>query len=210
MDAEFWQARCLPHGAVCLPRRPDYNSGMANLQGQFLIASPHLSDPNFYKSVVLMIKHDEEGAFGLILNRPMANTVREIWRAVTEQELECDQPLYMGGPVKGPLICLHRIKSCAEAEVMRGVYFSAHKEQLLKVVSNTAKPFRLFAGYAGWAGGQLEGELHVGGWLSLPATKDLIFQDSDTLWDQVVRTIGDEILSPAIRTKHVPQDPSLN
>src|SRR5688572_1282976 len=85
---------------------------MASLQGQFLVASPHLSDPNFYKSVVLMVKHDEEGAFGLILNRPTTNTVREIWRAVTEQDLECEQPIYMGGPVSGPLVCLHRMKSC--------------------------------------------------------------------------------------------------
>ena len=183
---------------------------MANLQGQFLVASPHLSDPNFYKSVVLMIKHDDDGAFGLILNRPTTSTVREIWQAVTEQDLECEQPIYMGGPVSGPLVCLHRMKSCAEAEVLRGVYFSAHKEQLLKIVSQTAKPFRLFSGYAGWAGGQLEGELHVGGWLSAPATKKLIFQDGDTLWDQVVRTIGDDILGPAIKTRHVPDDPSLN
>jgi putative transcriptional regulator len=183
---------------------------MANLQGRFLVASPHLSDPNFYKSVVLMIKHDDDGAFGLILNRPTTNTVGEIWRAVIEQDLECEQPIYLGGPVSGPLVCLHRMKSCAEAEVLRGVYFSAHKVQLLKVVSQTAKPFRLFSGYAGWAGGQLEGELHVGGWLSSRATKDLIFQDSETLWDQVVRTIGDEILGPAIKTRHVPENPSLN
>jgi putative transcriptional regulator len=183
---------------------------MASLQGQLLVASPHLSDPNFYKSVVLMIHHNEEGAFGLILNRPTTSTVREIWQAVTEQDLECEQPIYMGGPVKGPLVCLHRIKSCSEKEVLKGVHFSAHKEQLLKVVSQTAKPFRLFSGYAGWAGGQLEGELHVGGWLSAPASKDLVFDDSETLWDQVVRTIGDDILGPAIRTKHVPDDPSLN
>ena len=140
---------------------------MSHLQGQFLVASPHLGDGNFYRSVVLMIKHDDEGAFGLILNRPTGNTVREVWRMVTEEELDCDQPIYLGGPVQGPLVCLHRIKSCAEAEVLPGVYFAAHKDELHKIVSQTAKPFRLFTGYAGWAGGQLEGELQVGGWLTL-------------------------------------------
>ena len=60
---------------------------MKSLQGQFLIASPELGDPNFYKGVVLMIKHDEEGAFGLILNRPTDNTVGEVWKMVSEEEV---------------------------------------------------------------------------------------------------------------------------
>ena len=183
---------------------------MSSLQGQLLIASPHLADGNFFRSVVLIVKHDDEGAFGLILNRPTPSTVRDIWRMVAEQELECDQPIYMGGPVSGPLVALHRLKSCAEAEVLPGIFFAAHKVQLLKVVSQTKKPFRLFSGYAGWAGGQLEAEMQVGGWLTLPAQKDLVFYDADDLWDQTVKTIGEDILGPAIKTKHVPENPSLN
>ena len=183
---------------------------MTSLQGQLLVASPHLADGNFYRSVVLMVKHDEEGAFGLILNRPTGNTVRDLWRMIAEQELECDQPLYLGGPVSGPLVCLHRVKSCAEAEVLPGVFFAAHKDQLLKVVSQTGKPFRLFTGYAGWAGGQLEGELEAGGWLAVEGSKNLVFYEREDLWEQVVRGIGEDILGPAIKTKHVPEDPSLN
>jgi len=183
---------------------------MSSLQGKLLVASPHLGDPNFYKSVVLMIKHDAEGAFGLILNRPTPNTVRDVWQAVTDQELECDEPIYLGGPVEGPLVAIHPIKSCAEAEVLKGVYFSAHKEQLLKIVSQTKRPFRLFSGYAGWAGGQLDGELHVGGWLAATPDKELIFTASDELWEQAIRTIGEDILAPAMKTKHLPDDPSLN
>jgi putative transcriptional regulator len=183
---------------------------MSSLQGQLLVASPQLGDGNFYRSVVLLVKHDDEGAFGLILNRPTGNTVADIWRMIAEQELECDRPLYMGGPVSGPLVCLHRVKSCAEAEVLPGVFFAAHKEQLLKVVSQTGRPFRLFTGYAGWAGGQLEGELEAGGWLAVQADKDLVFYDQDDLWEQVVRGIGEDVLGPAIKTRHVPEDPSLN
>ena len=183
---------------------------MPSLQGQFLVASPHLGDGNFYRSVVLIIKHDDEGAFGLILNRPTGNTVRDVWRMVTEQELECDRPIYLGGPVQGPLVCLHRMKSCAEAEVLPGVYFAAHKDELQKIVSQQSKPFRLFMGYAGWAGGQLEGEMKVGGWLTIPANKTLVFDDREDLWEQVVRSIGQDVIAPAIRAKHMPQDPSLN
>jgi putative transcriptional regulator len=183
---------------------------MSSLQGQFLVASPHLGDGNFYRSVVLIIKHDDDGAFGLVLNRPTANTVGDVWRMVTEQELVCDRPIYLGGPVQGPLVCLHRVKSCAEAEVLPGVYFAAHKDELQKIVSQKSKPFRLFMGYAGWAGGQLEGEMKVGGWLTIAADKALVFDDRDDLWENVVQTIGQKIIAPAIKSKHVPPDPSLN
>src|SRR2546429_6526132 len=77
---------------------------MKSLQGQFLIASPHLADTNFYKGVVLMIKHDDEGAMGLILNRPTENTVTEVWKMVGEEDIECPQPIFFGGPVSGPLV----------------------------------------------------------------------------------------------------------
>ncbi len=183
---------------------------MASLQGQLLVASPHLADGNFYRSVVLMVKHDDEGALGLILNRPTANSVRDIWRMISESDLDCDRPLYMGGPVAGPLVCLHRLKSCSEAEVLPGVFFAAHKEQLLKIVAQSKRPFRLFTGYAGWAGGQLEGELQAGGWLVLAADKKLVFSEQEDLWEQVVRAIGDDILGPAIKMRHRPDDPSLN
>jgi putative transcriptional regulator len=183
---------------------------MKTLRGHFLIASPHLADTNFYKAVVLMIKHDEEGAFGLILNRPTENTVAEVWKMVGEDEVNCPQPIFLGGPVNGPLVALHRLKAAAEAEVLPGVYFAAHKDKMQKLVGQTAKPFRFFTGYAGWAGGQLEEELTAGGWLTAKAKKSLIFRSGDDLWDQVVRTIGEGILTKAIKVKHVPEDPSLN
>jgi len=183
---------------------------MKSLRGHFLIASPHLADPNFYKSVVLMIKHDDEGAFGLILNRPSGNTVQEIWKMVGENDIECGEAIFMGGPVSGPLVALHRVKSAAEMEVSPGLYFSAHKDKLHRVVSQTAKPFRFFTGYAGWAEGQLDDELKAGGWLTAKAKKDLVFRAADELWDHVIRTIGEGILGKTIKIKHLPENPSLN
>jgi putative transcriptional regulator len=183
---------------------------MKSLQGHFVIASPHLADSNFYKGVVLMIKHDDEGAFGLILNRPTENTIAEVWKMVGEEEVDCPQPIFLGGPVNGPLVALHRLKSAAEAEVLPGIYFAAHKDKLQKLVRQTTKPYRFFTGYAGWAGGQLEEELTAGGWLTSKANKKLIFQAADDLWEQVTRTIGEGILNKAIKLKHVPQNPSLN
>jgi putative transcriptional regulator len=183
---------------------------MKSLQGHFLIASPHLADTNFYKGVVLMIKHDDEGAFGLILNRPTDNTIHEVWKMVAEEEGHCPQPIFHGGPVSGPLVALHRVKSAAEAEVLPGLYFAAHKDKLQKIVSQSSKPYRFFTGYAGWAGGQLEGELNAGGWLKAKVKKDLIFHKGDDLWERIVRTIGADFLGQAIKPKHVPENPSLN
>jgi putative transcriptional regulator len=183
---------------------------MKSLQGHFLVASPHLADTNFYKGVVLMIKHDDEGAFGLILNRPTENTVAEVWKMVGEEEVDCPQPIFLGGPVSGPLVALHRLEAAAEAEVLPGIYFAAHKDKLQLLVRQTAKPYRFFTGYAGWAGGQLEAELTAGGWLTAKAKKSLIFRNADDLWEQITRTIGEHILGKAIKVKHVPKDPSLN
>lgn len=183
---------------------------MKSLQGHFLIASPHLADSNFYKGVVLMIKHDEEGALGLILNRPTENTVGEVMKLVDGNGDRSQSPIFAGGPVHGPLVALHRLKSAAEAEVLPGVYFAAERDKLKKIVRQTAKPYRFFEGYAGWSGGQLEDELAAGGWLTSKATKTLIFRDADNLWEYVTRAIGETILTKAMKVKHVPENPSLN
>lgn len=183
---------------------------MKSLQGHFLVASPHLADANFYKGVVLMIKHDEEGAFGLVLNRPTENTVGEVLRMIGVENVGCQAPIYLGGPVRGPLIALHRLKSAAEAEVLPGIYFAADRDKLEKLAVQTAKPFRFFMGYSGWAGGQLEDELSAGGWLTRKANKTLVFRDAEDLWEQVTRNIGENILNKAVKVKHVPDDPSLN
>ena len=74
---------------------------MNSLQGQFLIASPHLTDENFYRSVILMISHDQEGAVGFVLNRPMVSSMEEIW-AELEVDVESGKIIYLGGPVPGP------------------------------------------------------------------------------------------------------------
>src|SRR6478752_5971102 len=157
---------------------------MRFLQGKLLVASPHLGDDNFFRSVVLLVKHDAEGAFGLILNRPLNSTLQEVWDAINAEsaeeglpeELDLETParghqhIYVGGPVEGPLVVLHTQKKFSEAQVMTGLHFAAHKDHLRNVITQSKKPFRVFSGYAGWGAGQLEGELHAGGWLITEAS----------------------------------------
>lgn len=186
---------------------------MASLQGNFLIASPaspYGGDINFNRSVVLMVKHDDEGAFGLVLNRPTGNTVAEVWKLVSEASSDRQDPIYLGGPVQGPLMAVHGLASAAESEILEGVFLSAHKDQLKEVVAAEDTPFRLFTGYSGWGAGQLEGELEAGGWLIAPATAELVFHDKDDLWERVMHRVAKDILAPSLKSKHTPPDPTLN
>lgn len=183
---------------------------MKSIQGQLLIASPHLSDTNFFRSVVLMVQHDESGALGLILNRPTPQTIQEIWRSISDEMISCEQPVFHGGPVEGPLSALHDNPNWSENEVLPGVHFSAARDHLSQLIRSAEVPFRLFAGYSGWAGGQLESELAAGGWLCAPAKRSLVFGDVDEIWKTAVEGIGQQILQPTVARKHFPSDPSAN
>ena len=182
---------------------------MKSLQGQFLVASPHLPDTNFFRSVVLMIQHNEEGAFGVILNRPGRKTVAEIWALVGEGECQSGEPVFLGGPVEGPLLAVHTNAPCAQSAILDGLYMATRKDYLNRIVRSD-KPFRVFCGYAGWGPGQLENEIEAGGWMSYPAAVNDVFQDPDTMWKHVVGKIGLEILAPSIDTKRVPNEPWWN
>jgi putative transcriptional regulator len=182
---------------------------MRSLQGHFLVASPHLPDSNFYRTVVLMVQHDENGALGLVLNRPTNSTVGELWERVSSEPVSCERPVNHGGPVEGPLMALHTTADCADDEVLPGVYFASRDEYLERIVRGD-QLFRLFVGYAGWSPGQLESELDAGGWLTVPATPDDVFDDDEDLWRKISSRIGMEILEQAVRPRHVPADPSMN
>ena len=93
---------------------------MKSLAGNLLIASPFLGDQNFNKSVVLIIQHTEEGAFGLVLNRPTNFRMADVWDIVSDDEpCPADAVIHYGGPVEGPLMALHTKRSRSEHEQER-------------------------------------------------------------------------------------------
>lgn len=183
---------------------------MRSIEGCLLAASPHLPDPNFAGTVVLIIHHNEEGAFGVVLNRPSDHTVKDVWDAVGDHACESHQVLNLGGPIGGPLMAIHTEPSLSETEILPGVYFSARREALEELVQSDDQPFLIFSGYSGWGEGQLERELSSGDWLLTAATLEYIFHDSESLWQTVAKHIGDEILFSSLHIKHVPDDPSMN
>lgn len=183
---------------------------MKSLAGQLLVATPRLPDENFYRSVVLMIEHNENGALGVVLNRLADRSVEELWRDVSDVECHGHRPLNLGGPVSGPLLAIHTDRNLAEMEIIPGLYLAAHKDNLDHLVQQDQHRCRIFIGHSGWGGGQLEEELKQGAWHVTTATLETIFHAEDDLWKTVAKQIGDSVLFKSLKIKNVPDDPSMN
>src|SRR5690348_8195431 len=97
---------------------------MESLAGKLLIASSGLMDPNFVQTVILMVQHDENGALGLVLNRPLQTTVKEACEQALETECEVEGYLYQGGPCEGPLMVLSGVETAGQIQVTEGVHFT--------------------------------------------------------------------------------------
>ena len=178
----------------------------ASLQGKLLVASPALVDPNFLKSVVLMVQHDENNALGVILNRPLEITVAQACEQVLEQEYDVDGVIHLGGPCEGPLMVVHDQEDAADLTVMDGVYFTTEREKIERLLVTEGAELKFFVGYSGWGAGQLEAEMETGSWLVAPADGKLVF-GADDQWGKLKNWIG---LGGIVDPKLIPDDPSLN
>ena len=182
---------------------------MESLQGKLLIASPALLDPNFRQAVVLMVRHDGEGAMGLILNRPTTTMLAEAWKEVSDSPCSMEQPLRIGGPCPGPLVSLHTDDSLGQIQITSSLFFSAEAETMESLVMLSGQKARFFVGYAGWVTGQLESELDTGSWIIAPATVAHVFGGSDDLWKQEKRKASVRYIK-SMNVRHLPEDPSDN
>lgn len=182
---------------------------MDSLAGNLLIAIPDLHDANFFRTVVLLFHHDDEGASGVVLNRPSDVTVAKVWDEVAREPTDCQEFVNIGGPVDGPLIALHASLALAETPVVEGVFLSMGRDKLNRLVNQSVQRFKIYSGYSGWGPGQLESEIKQGGWLTVPADSDQVFDSPDGLWRRVCSQVGNDILKPHIGN-FKPTDPSLN
>src|SRR3954463_3565046 len=180
---------------------------METLQGQLLIASPSLLDPNFRRAVVLVTEHNDEGAAGLVLNRPGPAPVSELVPQL-EPLVEDGEQVWLGGPVQqNAVLVLGEFLDPDEAAVplfgRLGLPPLPDPENLPPVPT----PPPVFAGYAGWGAGQLEDEVERDDWIVEPAAEDDAFTEApDELWADVLRRKGGiyELVS------RIPEDPSVN
>lgn len=180
---------------------------MASTRGQLLIAGPALLDPNFRRTVVLVIEHSSDGALGLVLNRPSETTVSEIAPEL-EAVVDPGSAIFVGGPVQpSGVIVLARFEDPQQSALM-----SFDDVGVLRAESSLADPPRLaaaraFAGHSGWGPGQLDAELEQDDWILERATlEDAFCTDPRTLWSVVLGRKGGSYALVA----RMPPDPSLN
>jgi putative transcriptional regulator len=181
-----------------------------SLEGHLLVASPELNDPNFAKSVVLIIHHDEDGAFGLVLTQPTNVMVAQLWDQQNDTKCRAVDAIHRGGPVDGPLMALHTKEEIGGNVVLPGIFYTVAIPHLEQLITKDVQPARYFYGYSGWGAGQLEGELEVGGWLTIPARPEDLFQNAESLWEVTIRRISGRSVLKSLGIEDFPRDPSAN
>lgn len=178
-----------------------------SLKGQLLISSGGLYDPNFRHTVVLVGEHNADGALGVVLNRALNVTVED---AVPELSafVSGGEALYQGGPVQPErpvLLAEFDDLSKADLHVFGPVGFLVG--DVSTPVEAGVRRARVYAGYSGWAPGQLEAEMAEQSWIVDPATVDDVFTDApDLLWSRILRRKGPHFE----RLSKMPFDPSMN
>ena len=168
---------------------------MSDLAPGILIAVPQMDDPNFARSVVLLVEHDESGAMGITFNRPSDVALEEIGK---EHGMDVHQGAgyaFIGGPVqreRGFLV--HRRPEVGDSvELEEDVFLSVSTDALRTLLAGEPASYRLCLGYAGWGPGQLERELVAGGWLNAGISSKRIFDTPvEKIWEAVIRDLGIE------------------
>ncbi len=177
--------------------------------GILLIADPFLKDPNFLRSVVFLCEHKEDGSFGFVLNRQFEITLEELIPELAGYQL----PVYYGGPVQ--LDSIHFLHQYPEEipggkEILKGVYWGGEFDAVVDLVKKSTTnldKIRFFIGYSGWSEGQLETELKEKTWLTVKATRKLVFHhDYEQLWKDSLKHMGGDYEMMA----NFPIDPQLN
>lgn len=180
---------------------------MEGLSGTLLLAHPSLMDPNFKQAVILLSMHaGEEGALGVVINRPLDKKLGELDTEYNSTALS-QIPVYQGGPVEGEKIILAAWKWIEEDRTFR-LYFGVTAERLEAMILDDPELIaRGFIGYAGWTEGQLEGELSQQAWVVAPIDGNLLRDhDGPELWKVALSASNPEFAFLV----NSPDDPSLN
>jgi putative transcriptional regulator len=169
--------------------------------GKLLVATPQLVDPNFHRTVVLLVQHDEVGTVGLVLNRPTSERVGD---HLPEWEAHVASPgvIHYGGPVE-PQVAIGLARTL---EGMATGVDGLSVVDLAQGPSDGAPRAMIYSGYSGWGSGQLEAEIDEGSWYVVPAQPDDPFDDPEGMWPTVLRRQGG--LLAVVST--FPPDPILN
>ena len=166
----------------------------AGLAGQLLVAAEEMNDPRFVRTVILMIRHDATGAMGLVVNRPIGDVpIAKLIEGVglDGAGVRGDIRLHYGGPVeRRQVLTIHTTDYAIEGSLrVTGDTAITGNPEILRAMGRGKGPRRhlVVLGYAGWAPGQLEGEMKAGGWIAVPADAAIVFDDKyDTKWERAM------------------------
>lgn len=170
-------------------------AALSSFAPMLLISMPQLDDPNFARSVVLLCNFGPDGAFGLVVNRPMSQPANEVIETVPAMPIRDDVFLYTGGPVPSRTAWVLTSRSTFDTEAVEiadGVFLSQSADALREALqSPPARDVRVMVGYAGWQPGQLDAELAQASWLLAPVGADLIFDSApERMWDDAIQRLG--------------------
>jgi putative transcriptional regulator len=177
-------------------------------EGIILISEPSLRDFYFRQSVVLLAEHNEEGTFGIIINKPIETRLNDVLKDFPE----FNAPIFLGGPVKTDNIFFIHTKDHVEdsLKIMDGLYWGGDLERIKEMMENnqiTENEIRFFAGYAGWNPNQLDQEIGEKSWvLSHTNVKEVINKHPEKLWSNYLKHMGQEYAIWA----NFPADPTYN
>lgn len=169
----------------------------SSLAPAFLLSMPQMQDPNFSKTVVLLCRHNDEGAFGLVVNRPLVTSGRVVVNLDPPVSTDRELQLWAGGPVEpqSSWILVAQPPEPDDSPAMRvtdDLYISTNSELLRRLLEPSPPSHaRLIVGYSGWAPGQLEEELQASAWLMSDVDADVIFKTPpDKMWESAIRRLG--------------------
>jgi putative transcriptional regulator len=162
--------------------------------GQLLVATPEMTDPRFVETVIYVVKHNSEGALGLVINRPLAKgPIEDLLKGfgADSQGAKGEIIIHYGGPVSASQgFLLHTDDVVLDSSIrVKGGLAATSDAKLIEAISHGKGPrqFLFMLGYAGWAPGQLEAELKANAWYVVPADKALIFgKDAEKKWQQAM------------------------
>jgi len=169
-----------------------------SLAPAFLLSMPQMMDPNFAKTVVLLCRHSSDGAFGLVVNRPMLTSGRVVVNLDPPVSTERELQVWIGGPVEPERSWMlageepHEDDDTAGLRVADGLYLSTSPELLRRSLDPNPPPrTRLVVGYSGWGPGQLERELTASAWLLSDVDSELVFNTPpECIWEAAIRRLG--------------------
>jgi putative transcriptional regulator len=176
-------------------------------KGHILIAEPFLADPNFHRSAVLITEYNAQGSVGFVLNQKTVLTVADLF-----DDIDITDAVYLGGPVRQDSFhFIHNNSALADAIPIRpGLYWGGNFDHLISLYHEELLPaefqVRYFAGYSGWAPGQMQDEIEQKSWIVIDAPPSMAFMPEEDMWKALLKSFGGQLSWMS----NAPSDLSLN